>query len=352
MPNYNHAGYLPGALQAILGQSYRPAEIIVLDDCSTDQSVDIVEGFARKDPLVRLVRNERNMGVNYSVSRLVEMASGDYVCSTAADDRLLPGFLEKSMRLLARHPRAGLCSTMSKVVDAATERETNVMPLENVSAREGYVSPEEALSWFRRRESWIMGNTCVYRRAALVEAGGFIPELHAFADGFIQMVLALKHGACFIPEPLAVWRVSPSGYATESVTNLDVSLEMWSNAARLMRTTYGDLFPRDYADAWEKRHLYHARLSALNKLQKQQLAVVEGFTPGRGFVDRVFKAGTKGIIRAQLLALTGCLLLRFGRGIWPVLSQGVKVALQRFRLKRKAPGSPSGTGEMELDRLG
>lgn len=80
MPNYNHARFLPESLEAILAQSYPPLEVIVLDDASTDNSVEVIESFLRRDPRVRLVRNERNVGVERSVNRLVEMPYTDGHC--------------------------------------------------------------------------------------------------------------------------------------------------------------------------------------------------------------------------------------------------------------------------------
>ena len=58
VPNYNHAQYLPEAVNAILNQSCRPMEVIVIDDCSTDNSVEVIEAFIRQDPIIRLYRNE------------------------------------------------------------------------------------------------------------------------------------------------------------------------------------------------------------------------------------------------------------------------------------------------------
>ena len=60
MPNYNHAHYLPRALDAILRQSVPPKEVIVVDDASTDDSVRVVERVAARNPIIRLIRNERN----------------------------------------------------------------------------------------------------------------------------------------------------------------------------------------------------------------------------------------------------------------------------------------------------
>ena len=326
MPNYNHSAYLPRALQALINEPY-PTEIIVLDDCSTDDSVAIIESFVPKDPRLRLVRNEKNIGVNASVTRLCEMAASEYVCSTAADDRLLPTMLDRSMRLLAQYPQAGLCSTMSYVIDAATEERTNIAPVENIVEDESYIKPDQALRWLRGHDSWIMGNTVVYRRQALLEAGGFIPELHAYADGFIQVVLALKYGVCFIPEPLAEWRVGAGGYAVQSVSNVNVSLKMWSHAAQLMRTTYRDLFPRAYTDRWEKQRLYHARMSALNRRRKERLAGRDNAGGNGSLASRIGST-------VEFLVGGGLLTLASAPAAVPVLRRNIKSVVRGRALRR------------------
>jgi glycosyltransferase involved in cell wall biosynthesis len=117
VPNFNHAGFVSQALAAILGQSRVPDEIIVLDDASTDNSVEVIQGFIRKDPRIRLVQNPINKGVIATVNAGFEMASGTYVHSAAADDLVLPGFYEESMALLTRHPQAGFCSTLSHLIN-------------------------------------------------------------------------------------------------------------------------------------------------------------------------------------------------------------------------------------------
>jgi glycosyltransferase involved in cell wall biosynthesis len=96
MCNYNHGRFLPDAVQALLHQRYAFHEIIILDDCSTDNSAEMIEGFASSYPVIKFLRNPRNMGVVHNLNRLIELASGDYICGTAADDVLLPGFNEAS----------------------------------------------------------------------------------------------------------------------------------------------------------------------------------------------------------------------------------------------------------------
>ncbi len=73
---YNHARYLPQVLESVLTQSVRPLEVLVLDDASTDDSVQVIQQYAARDPLVRLVRNERNLGVVATLNRVGVAGAG------------------------------------------------------------------------------------------------------------------------------------------------------------------------------------------------------------------------------------------------------------------------------------
>jgi glycosyltransferase involved in cell wall biosynthesis len=112
MPNYNHSRYLPKSLDALANRERPPEELIVIDDGSTDDSWSIIQDFAARYPFIRALKNDQNRGAEFTVSRALDLATGDYVCGAAADDFVKPGFVEKSMALLARYPQAGLCCTI------------------------------------------------------------------------------------------------------------------------------------------------------------------------------------------------------------------------------------------------
>lgn len=311
MTNYNHARFLPEALQAILDQSYRPMEIIIIDDASTDNSVDILEQFAQNDPIIRLIRNERNMGVIYNANRLLELASGEYVYFGAADDRVLPGLFEKSMNLLAQYPQAGLCSTLSQVIGENGE-DKGILPTAVVANVPTFLPPERVRRVVLSLGNWIQDNTGICRRDALIEAGGYIPELGSFADGFIYQVIALKHGACFIPEPLAEWRRLETGYAATSTRNIEAQLEVVSCATRLMQSRYKDLFPQDYIDLWENGMLFDLGRIAHRSLQVQEekfLNEMRLLQPNPNLLNQLLHFLLRSLMCVRGLMTMCCLLL-------------------------------------------
>lgn len=262
MPNYNYGRYLRGALEALLSQSFLPTEIIIIDDASTDDSVSILESFAAREPRIRLIVNPQNRGVLFNLERLLEMATGDYVVGCASDDMVLPGFFEKSLALLAQNPSAGLCSATTRAIDEdGVDR--GVTPCLLPARAPTFLPPERARRLMSLYGNWIVGFTAIYRREFLIEAGGFMPELRSFTDYFIAKVMALKHGACFIPEPLVAVRVSNTTYSVRDRCYSDAFRNAVATASTLMRTRYAEYFPAGYDRVWERDIAFESERMAL-----------------------------------------------------------------------------------------
>ena len=290
-PNYNHARYLPVQLSAILQSSYRSKEIIIIDDASTDNSVEIIKNFMCHEPCIKLIRNQRNMGVEWNFNRLVEMASGEYMYLSAADDKILPGFFEKSMTLLAQYPQAGLCSTVGRFIDEdGNDRGIRAMPV--ISNRPCYLSPKEVKEKLCRYGRWISTPTMIVRRDAVIQEGGQILELGAFADTFLALVVALRHGSCFIPEPLTCWRKMSKGHSSSSATDWEGSSAMFQLACRLMRTKYRDLFPIKYVHKFERQWRYALSASIKEQVYLEHkritLRAFKIMCPTPSFADKTF----------------------------------------------------------------
>lgn len=119
VPNYNYAHYLPSRLRSILAQTYRPYEIIFLDDCSTDRSVEVAEELLGRGGIpYRVLRNDRNQGVYRQWLRGLAEATGDLVWIAEADDDCSPLLLETLAPSFAR-PGVVLVYSQSRQVDDA-----------------------------------------------------------------------------------------------------------------------------------------------------------------------------------------------------------------------------------------
>ena len=242
IPNYNHARFLPRALNAFVRQSLPPAEIIVVNDGSTDNSLEVLTEFARQHPVIRVLNHDRNLGVVRSMNRGLELAGSDYVFFSAADDEVRPGLLEHSARLLQAHPRAGLCSSLSEWRCAASGL---AWPYgAGMPDQPCYLSPDEMVALGRRGRLAISGPNAVFRKAALAGVGGWIPELRWFCDLFGAYTVGFRHGICHLPEVLAEFNLDPGSYY-HSARGASERREVMDRLLRLLESApFTDVAPR------------------------------------------------------------------------------------------------------------
>lgn len=102
--NYNHAPYLRRCIDSVLGQSHQDLEIVACDDASTDESLEILYEIAAKDHRVRIIVNDRNLGVSKTRHKAIEHAKGEFITTLDADDFFIsPEKLEKEWEVLRKH---------------------------------------------------------------------------------------------------------------------------------------------------------------------------------------------------------------------------------------------------------
>ena len=266
--NYNHARFLPSSLRSVLAQTRPPDELIVIDDTSTDNSVNVISKFLSAYPNARLVRNPVNQGTVANMNDGLRLGQGTYVHFAAADDIFYPRLYETGMTVLEANPAAALFSSRSDVIDEAGRSLSEPTPLAGYPVQKsGFISPDEAQRFLMREDGWFMGNTTLFRRSAVLDEGGFPAELQAFADGYISRLLALKYGSCFSPEVLAAWRHLTGGYSTSIVESREKASLMVANAERKMLAANSVFSPR-YVARWKSRQQFDFRLRALARFRR------------------------------------------------------------------------------------
>ena len=108
MPTYNVAAYIKEAIESVLRQTYRDFELLVIDDCSTDETVSVVQGIY--DPRIRIVQNEKNVGLAENLNRGLSHITTEYAARMDGDDIAEPFWLEREVAMLDSHPEIGICS--------------------------------------------------------------------------------------------------------------------------------------------------------------------------------------------------------------------------------------------------
>lgn len=108
MPTYNVASYVEEAIGSVLRQTYHDFELLVIDDCSTDDTVSVVRSI--DDPRIHIVQNEKNVGLAKNLNRGLSHITTEYVARMDGDDIAEPFWLEREVTILDSHPEIGICS--------------------------------------------------------------------------------------------------------------------------------------------------------------------------------------------------------------------------------------------------
>lgn len=110
MPSYNVAPYIEGSVRSVIAQTFADWELLIIDDCSKDNSYDIACSLAESDERIRVLRNEKNSGVSKTRNYGISLAQGKYIALLDSDDQWCEEKLEKQLALLKKE-RAQICYT-------------------------------------------------------------------------------------------------------------------------------------------------------------------------------------------------------------------------------------------------
>ncbi len=169
MPAYNGGRYLAKALDSLLAQDYQSWELVISDDCSTDDTEQVARAYAGGDGRIRYVRQTTNLGEMANFNFALSQARGSYFMWAADHDMWQPTFISRCVAALEAKPEAVLAYPQSLLVDedgAVVEEMDDQIDLEQTSALDRY----KHLIWRLSICNMIYG---VARRDAMVAAGGY-----------------------------------------------------------------------------------------------------------------------------------------------------------------------------------
>ncbi len=191
---YNSAGFIAEMMDSILAQTYTDWELLVTDDCSTDDSRAIVQEYAGRDARIRLFCLEKNSGAAVARNRSIAEARGRYIAFCDSDDRWYPEKLERQLRFM-REKDCALSYTSYMLCDERSRITGIVVCMRRVS----YAS--------LKRDDGIGNLTAMYDTE---KVGGrvFLPDMRKRQDwGMWLLVMARCRVAYGMKEPLAYYRI-------------------------------------------------------------------------------------------------------------------------------------------------
>lgn len=159
MPVFNAEKYLQEAIDSILQQTFPYFEFLIIDDGSTDSSIDIIN--SNTDPRIRLVKNVTNLGISATLNKGIELSSNELIARMDADDISYPERLQKQYDFFNEHPDCALLSTAARTIT----RDKEPVSIDD------FKSPYFFYNLIF--ECWIYHPTVMYRRSIVQQEGGY-----------------------------------------------------------------------------------------------------------------------------------------------------------------------------------
>jgi glycosyltransferase involved in cell wall biosynthesis len=113
-PSWNCAAFIAETIRSIQAQTYTNWELLFQDDCSTDNSTQIVNNLISKNKNITLIKNQSNMGVIFSRNNGISNAAGEYILPLDGDDKIAPSYIEKAIKILESDETIGMVYCKSR----------------------------------------------------------------------------------------------------------------------------------------------------------------------------------------------------------------------------------------------
>lgn len=219
MPVFNGEKYIPESIESVLAQTEKMFELLVVDNCSTDRTLEIVSVYS--DPRIKTHKNDRNLGLFGNVNECVKIAKGKYIVILPHDDLILPSMLETFSQTLESDRKIGLVYSSYYQIDSESKRIKAVItePASRV------MSGDEAFRKFIR--------TCpiqcaMIRRDIFRRIGTFDPDLPLSGDVNMWCRIALNgYKIAYHKAPQNCTRVHPSSMTRYISTKGEYGLQLF-----------------------------------------------------------------------------------------------------------------------------
>lgn len=258
IPSYNHAAYIAEAVQSVLDQTLTDLELIVVDDGSTDDSLEVLGRF--NDPRLQIMTQE-NQGAHAAINRGLAAASSPYLAVLNSDDAYHTRRLEKLVAVLREDAAVGLAATHIQVVDAEGtplgikqgHRTLSPWPLDQ--PERAFRAGDDLRAALLTENYLATSSNFVFSRNGYRQAGAFRPLCYMH-DWDFALRMAERARFVLVPEPLVQYRVHGRNTIRQDETTMLFEL-CWLLSVHLPRQTRSGWF-QSYAPARQVEQLLHS----------------------------------------------------------------------------------------------
>ena len=200
MPVFNCGRYLKVQIESLLDQTYSNFELLIVDDGSSDNTVDIVRHFAQIDSRVHLYKNEYSKGISGALNTAIKYSVGDYIARSDGDDLCVSNRLEIQYNFLEENKKIDILGTFTTLFNQYSDIRYTKYP----------VNPLE-LCWYFISNSYFCHPSVMFRRS-LIEKFGIYPYVISEDFAFFSKIIKHVQGSN-IPISLIKYRIHCNSYS-------------------------------------------------------------------------------------------------------------------------------------------
>lgn len=219
--SYNYAQYLEEAVNSVINQSYQDWELIIVDDGSSDNSIEIIKYYCQKDSRIKFFQhpNGENKGLKQTLLLGLENITGDWVAFLESDDYFSDNYLEKKIEIIKRYPDVKLI--FNKVEFLCADKNLK-MTRKKLEKRQKKLSKQSASGQFPKNmfyefyiDNMILTFSCVMVESETIKNADFNTPVDTLLDWWLWVHLAYKNAFYYIDEELTSWRLHKTSYIHE-----------------------------------------------------------------------------------------------------------------------------------------
>ena len=246
IPTYNGEKYLAECLDSVGAQTYTDFEALVVDDCSSDTTVEIASDYASRDKRFSVLCNEKNLGLVGNWNRCVELAEGEWIKFVFQDDLIAPTCLERMLQAGASgYPLVFCRRAFSFEEGTADEKKRFYTETSELVARFFPDSQPMAAARFAELAAKNMGRNFIGEPTAVMlhtsvfpQFGGFNPNLAVSCDKEYWIRVGINTGVAHVPDELAVFRVHGGSVTSRSMAEREYRMNVLDELAILHEAVF------------------------------------------------------------------------------------------------------------------
>lgn len=246
IPVYNKAPYVAKAIQSVLDQTYQEFELIVVDDGSTDNSLEVIKSLSLSTFNFQL-STQVNSGVSTARNNGVAQAKYDYICFLDADDWWAPDFLKEMKNLIEKYPDAGIYGTSYFKVKDKKNIKANIGVETNFT--DGVINYCQVYA----KTLWmpLTSISVAIPKNVFEKEKGFKPQLKLGEDFDLWIRIAMEYSVAFLNKPLAYYNQDVD------IANRAVGARFYLPEEHMLFTDYGEWMEnKDFKFLFERLALY------------------------------------------------------------------------------------------------